>query len=546
MLSVSAHSFYKEIAQNQHVLDADILPNRGEVYCKNGQKDIYPLATNKQYPTIYVSPKEIANKEEVVKFLVDELEIDKETAFGYFDDPDDPFEVVLRKADEEYAKKVEEYDAKGIYVMYETFRYYPGDTLGSQVLGFVGHDGEGISGRYGIEAYWEEILRGDPGYVSQERDARGGWISVSGREFQPAKNGKDIILTLDAGVQYEVERVLKERVEQHDADSASAIVLEVGTGKILAMANMPTFDPNEFSSVKDMGLFLNPAVSHVYESGSVFKPVTLAIGLDAGVIEPDTTYIDTGVIYEAGYEIMNSDEESYGRQTMTQVLEESLNTGTIFVQKKVGNKDFKEYVERFGFGEKTGVELPSESRGNISNLEYLQRDINFYTASFGQGISMTLLQLAQSYDVLANGGVLMRPHIVDSLISEDGEREEIEPEVLRRVITEETSFDIREMLYSVVEKGHGSRARVPGYRVGGKTGTAQVAKKDERGYSDEKSIGTFAGLAPIDDPRFVVVVKIRNPKDVIWAESSAAPAFGEIMKFLLDYYNVNPTEEIEI
>jgi len=230
---------------------------------------------------------------------------------------------------------------------------------------------------------------------------------------------------------------------------------------------------------------------------------------------------------------------------MTQVLEESLNTGTIFVQKKVGNKRFKDYIDRFGFGEKIGVDLPNESRGNISNLEYLQRDINFYTASFGQGISMTLLQLAQSYDVLANGGLLMKPHIVDSFISQNGEREDVKPEVTRRVIAESTSFDIREMLYSVVENGHGKRAQVPGYRVGGKTGTAQVAKRDERGYSDDESIGTFAGLAPIDDPRFVVVVKIRNPKDVIWAESSAAPAFGDIMKFLLDYYNIEPTEEIE-
>ena len=318
-----------------------------------------------------------------------------------------------------------------------------------------------------------------------------------------------------------------------------------GTGKILAMANVPTFNPNEFSSVEDMSMYLNPIVSHTYESGSVFKPITLAIGLDAGVIDPDTTYRDTGVIYEAGYEIMNSDEKSYGKQTMKQVLEESLNTGTIFVERKVGNARFKEYIERFGFGEKTGIDLPSESRGNISNLEYLQRDINFYTASFGQGISMTLLQLAQSYDVLANGGTLMKPHIVDAFILKDGEREEIKPEIIRRVITEETSFDIREMLYSVVENGHGKRAQVPGYRVGGKTGTAQVAKKDERGYSDEESIGTFAGFAPVGDPQFVVAVKIRNPKDVIWAESSAAPAFGDIMKFLLDYYNVKPTEEIQ-
>ena len=229
-MGVLAHPLYRELAQNQHTLNADILPNRGEIYCKNGPEEIYPLATNRQYPTLYISPKEITDTEGMIRFLVKELGVEKNVASEYFKDLDDPFEVITRKADEAIVKKVKEYDAKGIYVMQETFRYYPGDTLGSQVLGFVGNDGEGISGRYGVEAYWEEALRGDSGYISQERDARGGWISVSGREFKPAENGKDLVLTLDAGVQYEVERILKERVDKHQADGASALVLEVGNG----------------------------------------------------------------------------------------------------------------------------------------------------------------------------------------------------------------------------------------------------------------------------------------------------------------------------
>lgn len=544
-LQIAQGPFYTSLAYNQHNANFSLMPKRGEVYLRNGGGELFPLALNKAYPTIYVVPREVDDVEGTIQILSDELKKDKESLRLLFKDKNDPFEIVAKKVEREMAERIKEKKVSGVYSMDEMLRYYPGEELASQVIGFVGNDGEGFSGRYGIEASWDEVLQGDIGSVRQERDAGGRWISITDREFFPAQDGQDLILTLDAGVQYEVERVLKNSIEKHDADSASALVLEVGTGKILAMANQPSFDPNTYSSVKDMSFYLNPVLTHVYESGSVFKPITMAIAMDAGKISPETTYIDTGTIFEAGYEIMNSDEKAYGVQTMTQVLEESLNTGTIYAQKQVGNKVFKEYIERFGFGVKTGIELPSESAGNIKNLDHLGRNIHFYTASFGQGISMTLLQLAMSYDVIANGGVLMKPMIVDASIDSEGNAKEYSSEMLQRVISNEASRKTREMLHSVVKNGHGKQADVEGYRVGGKTGTAQVASKDSRGYSDSESIGTFAGLAPVDEPRFVVVVKVRNPKDVIWAESTAAPAFGEIMKFLLEYYNVEPTEKME-
>ncbi|NCU41435.1 MAG: penicillin-binding protein 2 [Candidatus Moranbacteria bacterium] len=545
-LQIAQGPFYTSLAYNQHTANFSLTPKRGEVYLRNGGGELFPLALNKAYPTLYVVPREIDDVEGTIQVLSDELKKDKESLRLLFKDKNDPFEIVSKKVEREIAKRIKEKKLSGVYSMDEMLRYYPGEELASQVIGFVGNDGESFSGRYGIEASWDEVLHGNTGSVRQERDAGGRWISITDREFFPAQDGQDLILTLDAGVQYEVERVLKNSIEKHKADSASALVLEVGTGKILAMANQPSFDPNRYSSVKDMSFYLNPTITHVYESGSVFKPITMAIALDAGKISPETTYVDTGIIFEAGYEIMNSDEKSYGVQTMTQVLEESLNTGTIFAQKQVGNKVFKEYIERFGFGVKTGIELPSESAGSIKNLDHLGRNIHFYTASFGQGISMTLLQLAMSYDVIANGGVLMKPMVVDASIDSEGNMKEYSSEMLQRVISDGASQKTREMLYSVVKNGHGKQADVEGYRVGGKTGTAQVASKDSRGYSDSESIGTFAGLAPVDDPRFVVVVKVRNPKDVIWAESTAAPAFGEIMKFLLEYYNVEPTEKMEI
>lgn len=542
VLQVRESSFYSELAKNQHAVSADLLPKRGEIFLRE-REQLYPLAVNRTYYTVYAVPKEVKDVEETVRFLGEIFERDAQEFKKFFEKRDDPFELLEKKASEEIAVKIKEKKLPGLYAVQKLFRYYPGEELAAQTVGFVSGEEEETSGKYGIEAFLEEELKGSVGSVTQERDSRGRWISITDREYSPAVDGANIVLSLDAGVQYQVERVLRDKVSKHEADSASAIVLEVGTGKILAMASVPTFDPNNFSQVKDISFFMNTCVSDAYESGSVFKPLTLAMGIDAGKITPQTTYSDTGSIVEAGYEIKNSDEKSYGIQTMTQVLEKSLNTGTIFVEKQLGNMLFREYIQRFGFGEKTGVWLPAESKGNIANLDNTKRTINFYTASFGQGISMTLLQLALGYDVIANGGILMKPQIVDHSVESDGTIKRYEPEQVRRVISEGAAREVREMLYSVVKNGHGKKADVPGYRVGGKTGTAQVARTDAKGYSDDQTIGSFAGLAPVDDPRFVVVVRVQNPKDVIWAESTAGPAFSEIMQFLLEYYSIDPTQD---
>lgn len=227
---------------------------------------------------------------------------------------------------------------------------------------------------------------------------------------------------------------------------------------------------------------------------------------------------------------------------MTKVLDESINTGVIFVEKQVGNQAFREYFSRFGFGKKTDVDLPAELAGNVRNLANPRANLEFFTAAFGQGVAVTPLQMIAAYAALANGGILYKPQIIERIIHSGGE-EKVAPQEVRRVLSEETSRTISRMLRSVVVNGHGKRADVPGYLVGGKTGTAQVAKSDGRGYEEGQSIGSFVGYAPIDDPRFVVLVKIDNPKDVQWAESSAAPTFGQIMRFLLEYARIKPTEQ---
>ena len=544
ILQIGNYSKFSAMAEEQHKGHSELVAKRGEIYLKSGDGR-YPLAVNREYMMVFLEPKLVEERDRVISELSYILGMERGQIENKLSDPEDMYEIVKKRISEDEVNRIRDLKLKGVRLMPEIYRYYPGEELASQIIGFVGSDGEKQIGRYGLEAYWEEELKGKNGSLSQERDSAGRWISISDREMVPPEDGVDLVLTIDETVQYEIEKILKATMEKHQADGGSILVQEPETGKILAMANYPNFNPNEFNKVEDMNAFLNSAISSTYESGSVFKTFTLASGIDAGVISPNTTYVDTGVISEAGYNIKNSDGKAYGEQTMTQVLEASLNTGVIFVEKLLGNARFKDYILKFGFGEKTGINLPGELAGNITNLKNLKSHIQFFTASYGQGLTVTPLQVLNAYSAIGNGGNLMKPQIIEKIIYSDGTEKTIEPEIIRPVIKKETSEQVKNMLESVVVNGHGKRAAVPGYRVGGKTGTAQVAKKDSVGYEDGVTIGSFAGLAPLEKPRFAVIVKIDNPKDVLWAESSAAPAFGEVMRFLLTYYNVEPSQKIE-
>jgi cell division protein FtsI/penicillin-binding protein 2 len=270
------------------------------------------------------------------------------------------------------------------------------------------------------------------------------------------------------------------------------------------------------------------------------------MGLDEEAVGPDTTFNDTGRVQIAGYAIENSDHKANGVVTMTNVLEKSLNTGAIHVMRKIGADDFKKYVLNFGFGEKTGIELMGESKGDIRNLDYrLNRELYSATASFGQGVSVTPLQIANAFATIANGGIMMKPYIVKEIIKNDGARETTQPRQIRRVISERAATLLGGMMVNVVENGHGQRASVKGYYVAGKTGTAQIPRKDGKGYEANAHIGSFAGFAPANEPAFAMLVRIDHPRDVEWAESSAAPLFGELADFILNYYQIPPERTIE-
>ncbi len=540
-LQVLAHEYYQELAFDQHKVFDDLVSKRGEIFVKDGD-GYYPVAVNKELNLVYAVPREVENPEETARLIAPILELDERETREKLDQPDGWYAVLKHKVDENKADEIRGKKLKGIYFSPEEERFYPGGTFASQIVGFIGSDGNRTKGRYGLEAYWDKELAGQEGRLEQERDTGGRWISIGDRNVVPAENGADLYLTIDHTIQYRAEMAIKKSVEKYSADSGTIVIQEPHTGAILAMASWPTFNANDFSGVEDMSVFSNPAVSGTYECGSIFKPITMAAGLDTKVVTPDSTYTDTGAVNEAGYTIKNSDGKTNGVQTMTQVLEKSLNTGAIFVEKLLGNLRFYEYVKNFGFGQISGIETIGEVSGNISGVAEL-RNINSFTASFGQGISMTPLQLANAFAAVANEGELMKPYLVDKTVKGDGEETKTQPQEEKRVISREASLDLTRMLVSVVQNGHGKRAGVPGYLVAGKTGTAQVPKKEGGGYEENAHVGSFAGYAPAYDPKFAILVKLDNPKNVEWAESSAAPTFGEMAKFMLDYFSVEPTEE---
>lgn len=540
-LQVLSHENFRELAENQHELYRTLTPVRGQILVmENKDGRMVPAVTNIEKNLIYAEPQKITEKEKTAALLAKALALPKAEIFQKLA-ADSRKWVVLKKAvPESEALAVTGLKLPGIGLEPETFRYYPEKEFASQVLGFYAFSDDERTGRYGIEEQYQKQLAGAPGSLALEKDARGAWITGSTRKVIAAVNGADIVLTIDRAIQYQADAILKSAVERFQAEDGSLVVLDPKTGRILALANVPTFDPNSFNTVEDAGFYRNRAVSDAYEPGSVFKPITMSAGIDSGAVTPDLTFEDTGSVSIDKYTIKNALERVFGVQTMNQVLEKSINTGAIFVQQRTGRDRFREVVKKFGFGVKTDITLPSESPGDVRNLER-GGDIHYATASFGQGITVTTLQLAKAYAAIANSGKMMKPYIVEKIDYKTGQVETFAPQEVTQVVSAKAAHTVGAMLVNVVENGHGKRAAVPGYYFGGKTGTAQIARSDGPGYDPDRTIGTFAGFGPIDDPRFVIVVKITNPQGARFAESTAAPTFGEMARFLVNYYQIPPS-----
>lgn len=427
------------------------------------------------------------------------------------------------------------------------YRYYPEKNVASHLLGFVSSNGEKESGRYGLEEFFNEELFGKYGYLKSEHGAKSDLIIVNDREYSKPVAGSDLVLTIDRAAEFMACSKLQEAVKKHGATGGSVVAINPKTGAILAMCSVPDFDANNYKDNKNMEAFNNPVISAQYEPGSVYKTITMAGAIDQGKVSPSTTYNDPGQMMVKGWNkpISNSDFSSKGAHgvvDMNFVLENSLNTGAIFAMRQTGLAPFVSYAKNFGFGERTGIELGAEASGNIDNLLHNKiKEIDAATASFGQGISVTPLQMVMSYAAIANKGILMKPYLVKEIIRPDGKKDIIMPKEVRRVISEKTAATILAMLANVVENGHSKRAALNGYYIGGKTGTAQIAENG--GYAKNRYIHTFVGIAPIDNPQIVMLTKIDNPQGVEYAEGSVVPLWHDIADFLLNYYQVPKTRK---
>lgn len=548
-LQVKDYSQYAAQAAAIHDTEKVLPPERGLIYCKDKNDNLIPLAINKKYYDIFVVPKEIKDSQAASLILSKFLPLPQEEIFQKLNKPDDPYEILFKKIeDEELIKQIKEEKLEGVYFEEKSYRYYPLESFASQVIGFLAENEDGkVKGRYGLESYYDDILSGQDGTFVGIKDALGRLVRSILYQEKMKVDGVSLVTTIDKNIQFAAEKALSTLITERKATDGTMIVMEPTTGKILALANWPTFNLNEFNEVKDYSLFRNLAVEGRYEPGSVMKPITMAAGLDSGKVTPETTYVDKGYYEVGGYTIRNYKNRVYGEVNMTKVLEQSINTGAIFVSQQVGNEGLRRYFKKFGLAEVTGIDLPSEIAGDLSNLEYPKANPTYFTtASYGEGIAITPMELIKAYATIINKGKSVTPYVVESLIDSSGVSTQLRsdiPEESQQVISEETSSKLISMLASVIENGFGNNAKIKGYSMGGKTGTSYVYQKGGVGYTEDV-FHTFVAFFPVTNPRFLILVKMDKPLEGEAAGYTVTFAFKEVEQFLINYYNI-PPDEIE-
>ncbi len=539
-LQIVQGSEFQETAANQHATVRILPAQRGDIlYGESKSGEEYPLATNREFFHVFVVPRDIDGIEKTFDALwplVEEKGITEDILRYRLSKANDIYEPLLHKLTESELQPFKNLNLPGIEWEREEWRYYPEQETLSQVIGFVGlQDGERI-GQYGLEGYFEEELKGVDGLLEGSVDITGRLIQTGKMHRQEPEEGVDLVLTIDRTIQSFACRELALQVTAVEAKSGSILIVDPKTGAILTMCSVPTYNPNQYNKVEDIGVYLNPTISTPYEPGSIFKPLTLAAAINEGKITPYTTFQDDGFVVIGEHTIKNFDGLGRGQANMIKVLEDSLNTGAIFAQQQIGNATFREYVEAFGFGELTGIELGGEAVGDIRSI-YKKSDIYFATPSFGQGITTTPIQMVMSYAALANGGKLMKPYIIAEERRNGKVVRTTEPTVVSQPISLRASTMISGMLVSVIDEGYDKRGGVEGYFLAGKTGTAQVA---ERGVYGANTIHSFAGYGPVDNPAFAMLVKLDHPQKGRFASSTTAPIFGKIAEFILQYYEIPP------
>jgi len=519
------------IAQSSNILS--VPSRRGDILTN----DNFPLATSKKSYLLYANPKVVEDRDEYSEKLSKITEIPDTTISAQL--KKELFWVKLSDSvSADQKKAIEKLKLPGVGFEESTIRYYPEASMAAHLVGFLGRDQKsGTEGFFGLEGYYDTQLTGRPGKMYAIHDALGNLILNDIRREEKI-DGRTLRLSIDRTVQYIVEKKLKEGVQKYEADSGNAIVIESKTGKIVAMASFPQFDPEHYYEF-DSDYYKNPIISNVYEPGSTFKVLIAAAGIDTGAIKPDTRCtICSGPVQVGEYSIKTWNDKYYANSTMTEVIQHSDNTGMVYIGRRLGIDKITQYLEQFGINETTGVDLEGEISGSIRSRDSWY-PIDLATVSFGQGISVTPLQLIVAVNSIANEGKVVVPSVVSEVITEDGRKITIKPKIKRQAISPTTAKVVKEMMVNAVDNGEAKWTVLKDYKVAGKTGTAQIPVEGR--YDPTNTIASFVGFFPADDPKLTMLVTMHRPKTSIYGSETAAPIFFQIAREVIHYYDIPPS-----
>lgn len=532
---------YKEKAERQYVSPSESVFNRGKIYFSNKDGTLLSAATVKTGFTLAISPKKLANPRDAYEKLSVIIPIDEAKFLMKASKKDDPYEEIEKRISEEKAKEIDSLNISGVELQKDRWRIYPGEKMAANTLGFVGYNDNSFSGQYGLERYYEDTLKRDESetYVNFFAEI---FSNINKAVSKGGEREGDIITSIEPNVQSFFEKETASTSEKWHSKLTLGVIMNPMNGEIYSIAVNPSFDPNSYGSESDVKIFSNPVVESIFEMGSIIKPLTMAAGLDSGAITAGTTYDDKGSLTLNRSTISNHDRKANGVINMQEVLNKSVNTGAAFVVAKMGKENFAKYMIDFGLGSETGIDLPNEASGRTSNLKS-PRDIEYATASFGQGIAMTPIITARALSALANGGTLVIPHIVKNIDYKMGLSKNISygDGENKRVIKKETSDEITRMLVKVVDTAlFEGRMKIPNHSVAAKTGTAQIAKTGGGGYYDDRHLHSFFGYFPAYNPRFLIFLMTLEPKGAQYASDTLTSPFMDTVKFLINYYEIPP------
>jgi cell division protein FtsI/penicillin-binding protein 2 len=537
-LQIISADKYRSFAERQYVVNESGVFDRGDIYFETKDGELLSAATLKSGFTVTAKKQDIQDIE-FVSSALSKFGSHKDDLIKKLSNGSGRYVELLKRINEKDAKEIKELKIPGIEVSKSKWRYYPGGTLASHVVGFVGFEENDYNGRYGLERYYNDALARDyskSAYKNFFADLFSGIKKAASTGAIEA----DIVTTIDPNIQLNFEKELSLVHNEYSSDGTGGIIMDPKTGEILAMAYVPNFDPNFYNEEETSKVFTNPLVENVYEMGSIIKPLTMAAGLDSGAVTATTKYDDKGFVYVDDRRINNFDGKGRGNVSMQEVLNKSLNTGVVYVQQKMGRDNFVRYFKSYGIGEETGIDLPGEVHGLIQNLDD-GRDVEAATASFGQGIALTPIATVRALSSLANGGYLVSPHVVKTYKYEIGAKKNVRVDEKKSVLSKAASDEITRLLVNVYDNALlEGKVKIERYSIAAKTGTAQIAKVGEKGYFEDRYLHSFFGYFPAYDAKFIIFLYTIYPKGVRYASETLTMPFVKIAKFMINYYELPP------